>query len=89
MSRVYSYIVCHVYIVISYVLYDNVCYVQVFTNNIFILFCSVYKSFSYFLYDMNLLVLQKSSEGSTVIKPTFSYMYYMYKYEQGLELSQN
>jgi len=53
------------------------------------LFCSVYKSFSYFLYDMNLLVLQKSSEGSTVIKPTFSYMYYMYKYEQGLELSQN
>ena len=32
MSRVYSYSVCHVYIVIVYVLYDDVCNVQVFTN---------------------------------------------------------
>jgi len=40
MSRVYSYIVCHVYIVILYVLYDDLCYVQVFTHNVSVLFCS-------------------------------------------------
>jgi len=38
MSGVYSYTVCQVYIVILYVLYDKVCYVQVFTNKISVLF---------------------------------------------------
>jgi len=28
-----------VYLVLLYVLYDDVCYVQVFTNNISVLFC--------------------------------------------------
>jgi len=41
MSRVYSYIVCHVYIVILYVLFDEVCYVHVFTNKPSVLFLNI------------------------------------------------
>ena len=43
MSRVYSYIVCHVYIVILYVLYDDVCMYK--TSQIKFLFCIIQVSF--------------------------------------------